>query len=101
MLLANTSNLDQQYAISFEEIAPGIVSWANTAAAVGETLIQSIARIRTQVQMSEQQRMLIDLQLQRAQLGLPPAGYQQNTGVSGTTLLLVAVVVFLLAKGRK
>lgn len=92
---SQTPDYSQQYAVSFNEIAPGIVEWANSFRAVGETLIDSIARIRTAVAMSDAQRAMLDIQLQRAQAGLPPLSMQQNSG-SGNGLMILALIALVL-----
>ncbi|TXH48432.1 MAG: hypothetical protein E6Q97_24840 [Desulfurellales bacterium] len=98
---SQTPDYSQQYAVSFNEIAPGIVEWANSFRAVGETLIDSIARVRTAIAMSDAQRAMLDIQLQRAQAGLPPLSMQQNSNGNGLMILaLIALVLFMASRDK-
>lgn len=98
---SQTPDYSQQYAVTFDEIAPGIVEWANNFRAVGETLIDSISRVRTALSMSDAQRAMIDIQLQRAQAGLPPLSMQQNSSGNGLMILaLIALVLFMASRDK-
>lgn len=100
------SGFDLIYAQQAEEIAPGIVDYANQIRLFGESLIDSISRARMSLAMSDQQRALLDVQLQRAQLGLPPIQTGQYGVVGGSTvdskmvLLALAGIALILLMRR-
>lgn len=91
---------DLEFARAANETAPGIVEFAQQIAIAGETLVSAINRARTQVAMTDQQRALLEIQIQRAQQGLPPI---QSTGggitLTGPMMLLgAALLVYLLTR---
>lgn len=91
-----------QYAQAANEIAPGIVDYAQQIKTVGMSLIEAISQARNTLAMSDAQRQLLDVQIQRAQAGLPPINTAQYTGggsplnqqISVQTLLLIGLGVF-------
>lgn len=96
------SGFDLQYAQTADSIAPGILDYANTIKAVGESWIDAIARARMTVAMTDAQRQLLDIQIDRARQGLPPLNTQPYTSggvniggaqLSGQTLLILAALV--------
>lgn len=108
----NTIDRGDPYAAGAETIAPGIVEYAQQIRIVGEDLIGAIARIRAQVQMSDTQRQLLDMQIERARTGQPPLNLAQYglggatqpqmiLGMTPQTLLIVAVIVALVLAARK
>lgn len=103
------SGFDLVYAQTSDEIAPGIVDFAKQIQIMGESLIDAISRARTQLAMSDTQRQLLDLQLTRAQQGLPPLDMSAYLG-GGTgqafdqrtimlVLLGIAALILLTRKG--
>lgn len=105
MLLGQTPNIDSAYAPVFDITAPGIVEWANSIRVAGESLVDAVSRIRSQVAMSDAQRALLDVQVQRARAGLPPMdiGGYLGTGVridSNTLLLILGIVAILVFAKR-
>lgn len=66
------SGFELEYAAAADTIAPGIVDYARQIAQAGETLINAISRARLTLDMTDQQRALLQVQLTRAQQGLPP-----------------------------
>lgn len=92
---------------AINQTAPGIVDYAAQIQTVGESLIQAIARARATLQMSDFQRQMLDIQLQRAQAGQPPLSVQNymQGGIGGfdqkTVLLILAAVVALYLVTRK
>ena len=61
---------NQPFATVVDQVAPGIVSYAQSIATAGETLLSAVLRARSSVSMNDAQRQLLDIQLQRAQAGL-------------------------------
>lgn len=102
------SGYDLQYAAEADRIAPGIVAIAQSIATAGETLVNAISRARTTLNMTDAQRQMLDLQINRAQAGLAPLNSSQYgfggggsvAGISSTTLLfgLGLLGVFLIAR---
>jgi len=91
------------YADAANQIAPGIVDFAQSIATAGETIISAINRARTQVAMTNQQRDLLDLQLQRAQQGLPPLNVNavNQGGLTLTPTMMIVgglLLVYLLTR---
>lgn len=78
-------------------IAPGIVDYAQTIRSVGMSMIDAIAQARNTLAMSDAQRQMLDIQIQRAQSGQPPINTAQyfsggsplNQAISSQTLLWV------------
>lgn len=69
------------FAQSLDEIAPGIVDMTTQQAqASGENWIDSLARLLTAVVVTEQQRDLLRVQVERARAGQPPLNVSQYAG---------------------
>jgi len=97
-----------------DQIAPGIVDYAQSIRTASESIIDAINRARLSVAMTDAQRELLAVQVQRAQQGLPPINTQVYTGAGGITagtilgmpaqtfmmLALAAIGVYLLSKRR-
>ena len=80
------------YAATLEFIAPTITDKMERNAVVGEDWISNVSRLMTALAMTEQQRQLLAVQVERARQGLPPldvsnysAGANVNVGVSSDT----------------
>lgn len=98
--------LDLQFAAAADQAAPGIVQYAEQIRAIGESLIEAINRARLSVAMSDAQRELLDIQIRRAQQGLPPiqtGAYTNGQPAAGetSTLVWVALGVAAIALLRK
>lgn len=102
---------DLVYAQEAEKIAPGIVDYAQTIRSVGMSLVDAIAQARNTLAMSDAQRQMLDIQIQRAQAGQPPINSTQyfgggsplNQAISSQTLLWVlggGLLVWALTRGR-
>lgn len=101
------SPLEMAYADSANTIAPGIVDAARMQSMPGESLIDSLARAISTVSLADAQRRLLNVQIDRAQRGLPPLNAAQygagvNVGLSpdvqrllmwGGAALIVALVL--------
>jgi hypothetical protein len=80
---------------SFNEIAPGVNSMAESAAIPGESYIDTISRIMSSIAMTAQQVQLMRLNIERARAGQSPidisaySGIGVNVGLSSGTQQLV------------
>lgn len=96
------------YGPALESAAPGISDAIVTAAAPGESWIDTLARLLPTLVVADSQRRLLAVQLDRAAKGLPPLDSTQygmgvNMGLSpellrvlmvlGGALLVLAVIV--------
>lgn len=96
----------QPFSVVVDQIAPGIVGYAQTIATASDTLVSALIRARSQVAMNDTQRQLLDLQIQRAQQGLPPLNTSAitGTGSQGVTLTgpmilgIAALLIFALSR---
>jgi hypothetical protein len=61
------------YRESLETVAPGITTLVNTTQAVGETWSDTLIRLLSSLQATDEQRKLLLEQATRASLGHPPA----------------------------
>lgn len=97
------SGYDLVYARTIDADAPGILEYAQTIQAVGESLLDAISRARLTLAMTDAQRQMIDIQLARARQGLPPISTAQPAPpISSTTILLiVAALVAVYLATRK
>lgn len=97
---------NQPFATVVDQIAPGIVGYAQTIATASDTLVSALIRARSSVAMNDTQRQLLDLQLQRAQQGLPPLNTSAitGTGAQGVTLTgpmilgIAALLIFAMSR---
>lgn len=87
----------QSFTVEVERIAPGLVNYAQTIATASDTLVSALIRARSQVAMNDTQRQLLDLQLQRAQQGLPPLNTAAITGTGNQGLTLTGPMILGLA----
>lgn len=80
---------------SFNEIAPGVNSMAESAAIPGESYIDTLARIMSSIAMTAQQVKLMQINIDNARNGRPPidtaaySGIGVNVGLSSGTQQLV------------
>ncbi len=84
------------------DIAPGIVEQARALAVAGEDWISALSRAATTVLMTDAQRRLLNIQLERARAGLPPLDSSQyglgvSVGIGADTqrMLLIGGAVLL------
>lgn len=89
---------------SFDTIAPGVNTMAESAAVPGESYVDTIARIMSSIAMTAQQVQLMRLNIERARLGQSPidiaaySGIGVNVGLnSGTQQLVMWGGIALLA----
>lgn len=93
------SGSEGAYLNSMDAAAPGIVELARQAATAGESLIQTVARIRTAVQMTDLQRNELNAQLSRYAQGLPPV--VKSAGSFSPALLLGGLLLlFVMLNSR-
>ena len=95
------SGNDLLYLQAADQIAPGIVDYALTIITSGETLLNAVNRARISVSMTDAQRELLAVQMERARLGLPPTVTRAPSGIDQKTLLLIAagvLVVWLMTR---
>lgn len=94
---------------SYENVAEAIVPGSGIASIIRETgdVIGALSQLVNDVRITQQQRAALQIQLARAQQGLPPAPVQpSSTGLFGMsqqqTLLLGAlgVAAYMLMSGR-
>jgi hypothetical protein len=94
------SGFELTYAQTADQIAPGIVDYARQFQTAGESLIEAISRARMTLAMSDAQRELLQVQIDRARQGLPPLQTTQYTGgvqgINNQTLILVALALGVL-----
>lgn len=100
------------YTQGAETIAPGIIDYALQIKTAGETIFEAVMRARQSAQMTDYQRQLLDLQVQRATQGQPPLDLSAfgiggggaavpQQGLSTNMLLVIAAVVVLVMFSRK
>lgn len=89
------------YAASLEQIAPNIGSMIAEQQGTGESWLDSLTRLLPIIAATQQQRELLQIQVDRARQGLPPLDASQySTGVrvgldDSTKKLLVGAAVGL------
>jgi hypothetical protein len=113
--LENGSNaeLDAQAAQAADAVAPGIVAQAQAIAVAGESIVSAITRAMQTVAMTDAQREILNIQLDRARNGLPPlVGAQYGIpGLPGASasgaitpamlLVIVGLVVLVMSQRGK
>lgn len=111
---SSPSGFDAAYMQSSESIAPGIVDYAQSIKTASMSIIDALSYARNSVSMTDQQRDLLSVQLDRARQGLPPLntsvygiGAQQNqmgaffAQNQGMILLIVgAIIVALMMRDK-
>ena len=74
---------DPNSAAALDSVSPGLSTQIASQASPGESLLQAALRLAPTLVMANSQRQLLDVQLQRAQQGLPPLDASQyGVGVS-------------------
>lgn len=91
---ADVSTVPANFAASLEAIAPNITTLIDDTQAQGESWIDTLARLGTAIVATQQQRELLQVQVERARNGLPPLNASQygmgvNVGVSPDTQKLI------------
>lgn len=87
------SNFDD-FIATFNDVTPGFVDIINEQSAPSESWVQTATRALTGLIMTDAQRRLLNVQLDRAARGLPPLNASQyglgvNVGLSPETLRVV------------
>lgn len=76
-------DIEVDYLAAINNTAPGLLQQADKIAVPGEDWISSVSRAIGTVAMAEQQRQLLNIQLERARQGKPPLDSSQyGLGVS-------------------
>lgn len=111
MPLADADLSASPYASSLEQVAPGITSLVDQSQQPGETWVDSLARMLPVLATTYQQKQILDIQIERARMGLPPLNASQyGLGVSvglsndAKNMLLLgaaAIGVVLLLRARR
>lgn len=103
---------DSDFSSSLEQVAPGISSLVDDAQGPNESWMTALARLLPAVAATYQQKQILDIQVQRAQQGLPPlnasqyaAGFQVGLSDDTRNLLIMGAiglgaVLLLLPKRR-
>jgi hypothetical protein len=108
-----TSGITYDYSSAINQISPGLGTSAVQAASTsGQSWVQTLANLATSLTLANSQRQLLNVQLQRAQQGLPPLDASQvglgvSVGISSQTQKLVLLggaallIVLFLAMRRR
>lgn len=73
----DSSVTNSGYAASLEEVAPNITTMIGEQQQPGESWTDSLARLLPIIAATEQQRQLLNVQIDRAKQGLPPLNVSQ------------------------
>lgn len=92
---SSPTGFDLVYAQNAEAVAPGIVEYVNTLRTAGESFIDALNRARMSVSMTNAQRELLDVQIQRARAGLPPLQMTAPAGLVITPQMMILIAVAL------
>lgn len=90
-----TSGLSYDYSGVLDSIAPGLSTQVNqSVASTGQSWIQTLANLASSLTLANSQRQLLNIQVQRAQQGLPPLDASQvglgvSLGISPQTQKLI------------
>ena len=100
--------MNVDYLNAINQTAPGLLDQADRIAVPGEDWISAVSRAIGTVAMAEQQRQLLNIQLERARQGKPPLDSSQyglgvSVGLSPQVMMLgiAALVVLYLVMRRK
>ena len=112
--IIDTPAMPNDYATALETVAPNITSMMATQTYPGEDWTQTLTRLLTVITATQQQRQLLQVQVERARQGLPPldasqyaVGVNANVGISRDAKLFVGigiaaiVAVLLLGQFRR
>lgn len=90
---------ESNYASSLEQVAPGITTLVDEAQGPTESWMTALARLLPAVAATYQQKQILDIQVQRAQQGLPPlnasqyaAGFQVGLSDDTKNLLIYGAI---------
>lgn len=110
----STGPMPSEWAMSIEEIAPGFGDMFATQESPDKPWFQTALQTMTALYMTDYQRRLLNVQLDRARQGLPPLSSSQvglgvNVGLSPETLKALAIgggcilvgILLLRSKGRR
>jgi hypothetical protein len=73
----DSSVFDSAYAPVFDYVAPGLNTMVQDQQQSGESWIDSVARLLPIIAATDQQRQLLQVQVDRARQGLPPLNVSQ------------------------
>lgn len=98
------SGFELQYLQAADMVAPGASQAANAERLPGESYIDALARVAQTYLLADSQRRLLNIQLQRAEQGLPPLNSAQygigasvNVGVAPDTQKTLLIGLGILA----
>jgi len=99
---ADSANYDAALAAALDSASPGFVSATQEARFPGESALDAALRVAPQLFMADNQRRLLNIQLDRASKGLPPLdssnyGLGVNVGLAPDTQKLIMYGVGALA----
>jgi hypothetical protein len=77
----NMLDLPDDYRFNFDTVAPGFNAKISSTQLPGESWIDTAQKLLTAVTMTQQQRSLMQLNIERAKLGQPPIDINAYTGV--------------------
>jgi hypothetical protein len=108
-----TSGITYDYSSALDSISPGLgASTVQAASTSGQSWVQTLSNLASSLVLANSQRQLLNVQLQRAQQGLPPLDASQvglgvSVGISSQTQKLVMlggaallIVLFLTMRKR-
>lgn len=76
-LVPVASEIPADYAYSLNLAAPGVTDIVSEQQSIGESWMDSLARLLPILAATEQQKKLLDVQAERARQGLPPLDVSQ------------------------
>jgi hypothetical protein len=89
-LLFDTATIPNDYYLSLEEIAPNISSLIEENGTESRPWYETLASVIPNLTATYEQKQLLDAQIERARLGLPPIGsHELNPGLSKDTIQLM------------
>lgn len=104
---------DAQWSASLETLAPGVTSLVEAQRTLNESWVDSLARLLPSIAATYQQKQLLDVQVERARMGLAPLDVSQyapgvKVGVSPELqnlmmwggIALLGVLAFSAMRGR-
>jgi hypothetical protein len=110
----STGPMPTEWSVAIEDIAPGFGEIFETQMSDSAPWFQTALQTATALYMTDYQRRLLNVQLDRARLGLPPLSSSQvglgvNVGLSPETLKAIALgggaillgVLLMRGKGRR
>lgn len=86
------------YAGALDAIQPGLSVTVSDAQQAGESWVDTLARVLPTLVLADNQRRVLNVQMERAAQGLPPLNTQQmglgvNVGLSPQTIALIGLAL--------